>query len=205
MLAVGLLKAIQDACIAESGLEFVESKGKPFARFGTKSGGSNFERKLAVSTDSKIMRGDLVKVLYDADVRQRAEIDATNKNAGVTQGVGSLQYEFGQMVTGLTQRDDGSDGGVEVTFADGRQAHYDLVVAADGGSCLGPRPAMRHRGASARTHAAYYSIPRAGRGPRATTTSRAYIAHGSRGVLKRIGDRDVISNLISMKDIRQET
>jgi hypothetical protein len=172
---VGLIKAIQDACVAESGLEFVDSKGKPLARFGTNSGGSNFERKLAVSTDSEIMRGDLVKVPYDAGVRQRAEIYASNKNAGVTQGGGSLQYEFGQTATELTQCD---DGGVDVTFADGRQAHYDLnggggrrAGLADAAARVWGRgqrcgAAVQWR-ISMHTHSAYYSIPRL------TTTSRA--------------------------------
>ncbi|KAI1081429.1 putative monooxygenase [Whalleya microplaca] len=131
MKMMGIENSVRASLCSEPGMRFIDHRGKSKAFFkanksgtGTQSGTSEYE----------IMRGDLVRILFDA-----------------TKNLKGVKYVFGCYIKDFTQ-DEGSSGGkVHVTFSDGRQDYYDLLVGADGiGSAtrrlmLGPSfPDPRH-------------------------------------------------------------
>ncbi|KAL4954514.1 hypothetical protein BDW69DRAFT_183485 [Aspergillus filifer] len=125
---MGLEKAYREKIVHERGLAFVDSSGKQRAFFP--AGQSKNGRKLkdgvredgkedgegegvqGFSTDWEIMRGDLCRLLY-AGINRR-----------------NTECRFGIWITEL-QELDGQDG-VRVTFSNGSQGVFDLVVGADG-------------------------------------------------------------------------
>ena len=188
-----LMERIKAVCVDETGLAFVDTNGKTVAQFGINDpehGG------YGLTNEYEIMRGDLVRVLYEASLEKRAEVDKAGKGMG-----GELRYEFGTTVTELRQLDDDSEDkadseskGVEVKLSTGETRRYDLVVAADGqGSrtrCLvfgeaANAAALRPLG----LHAAYYSAPKlAGE----AGLAKAYNAPESRMMMTRTGtNRDI--------------
>lgn len=179
MEKAGLLDAIKARCVAEAGAELVNSKGKPVARFGV----SNPDKgQYSFTQEHEIMRGDLVKVLYEASLEQRAKLDAAGEGKG-----GNLTYEFGKSITALTQEKDG----VEVTFTDGQRRRYDLVVGADGQSSRTRRLAFGQAASDEAFypfgfHAAYCSIPKV---ENAGELAQGYFAPGGRWVLLRSADQ----------------
>ncbi|KAK8022273.1 hypothetical protein PG993_013040 [Apiospora rasikravindrae] len=178
---MGLQDTIKSLLVAETGLQFVDTKGKSIAEFGVTGGG---KRNYSLTTDREIMRSDLVNMLYEASLKRRKEID---DSAGPGKAEGSLKYEFGKSITELSQ----DDHGVDVKLSSGETSRYDLVVGADG---QGSRTRRLAWGADASAaafhplgiHAAYYSIPRAeGEGGMA----KWFIVPESRAIVMRNGDR----------------
>ena len=113
---MGLLDKVKSRCVDETGLEMVDSAGSRTAYFGASAAS---ERRLGLTSEYEIMRGDMVQILYDASMKQNAAI----------KGVGNvIEYLFGQTISSLNQSDEGAD----VTFSNGRKKRYDLVIAADG-------------------------------------------------------------------------
>ncbi|KAI1772248.1 FAD/NAD(P)-binding domain-containing protein [Hypoxylon cercidicola] len=182
---MGLLETVKEQCVNETGLEILDSDGKPVALFGINPSG---QRRITLTSEYEIMRGDLVNVLYKAGLEQYAKLkQRLGKGGGLT-------YEFGKTITDLTQSDDG----VGVTFSDGQQKRYDLVVAADGQASRTRRLAFGQEVNDAawkplRVHAAYFSIPRIeGEGGLA----RAFNALGRRLLITRTSDRPVTQVLL---------
>ncbi|KAJ5117241.1 hypothetical protein N7448_004181 [Penicillium atrosanguineum] len=182
---MGLMDEIKSRCVNETGLEMVDSKGKQVAFFGASAAG---ESRPGLTSEHEIMRGDMVQVLYDASLKQDAEVRATSGGtAGVT-------YEFGQTITALNQ----SPNGVEVTFLDGQQARYDLVVAADGQGSRTRRLAFGKEVSDASfkslgIHGGYFSIPRI---QDEGSLARGHLAPGSRMIMTRTSDRPVTGVLL---------
>lgn len=178
---MGMHDTIRPLLVAETGLQFVNTKGSSVAEFGVTGDG---KRNYSLSTDREIMRNDLVNMLYEASLKRRREIETS---AGPGKPRGSLKYEFGKSITELSQ----DDNGVDVRLSSGETARYDLVVAADGQGSRTRRLAWGAEANAAAFHslgiqAAYYSIPRAdGEGGMA----KWFNAPGSRSVLMRNGDR----------------
>ncbi|KAK8076521.1 hypothetical protein PG994_003793 [Apiospora phragmitis] len=178
---IGLKDAIKPLLVAETGLQFVDAKGKSLAEFGVTDGG---KRNYSLSTDREIMRSDLVNMLYEASLKRRREIDDL---AGSGKTEGSLKYEFGKSIVELSQDDDG----VDIRISSGETGRYDLVVAADGQGSRTRRLAWGAEASAAAfdylgIHAAYYSMPRAeGEGGMA----KWFNAPDSRSILMRNGDR----------------
>lgn len=106
MRRMGIEAAVRGKLVDEKGLQLIGDGGevKVFLR-ANKSG----RGRQSVTAEFEIMRGDLVRIIYDA-VRE-----------GCT-------YRFGTTVEDLDQRGDG----VRVRFSDGTAADFDLVVGADG-------------------------------------------------------------------------
>jgi len=180
MRKMSLLDTIKSHCVAESGMELVDSKGQPIMHFGVNDSNKG-DLAMALTSEYEIMRGDLVKVLYTASLNQRAKL---GKDLGKE---GGLTYEFGKTIAELRQ----SDNGVNVTFSDGQEMQYDLVVGADGQGSQTRRLAFG-QGASHEAfkslgiQSAFYSIPRVeGEG----AIAKAYIAQGRKGMMTRTGDR----------------
>ncbi|KAI0835618.1 FAD/NAD(P)-binding domain-containing protein [Hypoxylon sp. FL0890] len=180
---MGLFETIKSHCVNETGVEVLDSNGKQVATFGINPSG---EKRITLTNEYEIMRGDTVKVLYEASLKQNAELKEQGKG-------GDLTYEFDKTITELTQ----SDNGVDVTFSDGQKKRYDLVVGADG---QGSRTRRLAFGASSDAafrslgvHAAYYSIPRS---EDEGELARAYSAPGRRLVMTRTSGRPVTQVLL---------
>ncbi len=99
---MGVRGAIEEQHTGEKGLRFVDKDGETAGSFPV-------DKKGSLTREIEILRGDLVKILVEAN----------------PQGV---DYRFGNSIEKLD--DNGED--VSVTFADGSQENFDLVIAADG-------------------------------------------------------------------------
>ncbi|KAI2465530.1 FAD/NAD(P)-binding domain-containing protein [Annulohypoxylon bovei var. microspora] len=182
---MGLLDTIKSHCVNEAGIEVLDSNGKQLALFGVNPSG---QKRLTLTSEYEIMRGDTVRVLYEASLKQNAALKEERRKEG------ELTYEFDKTITELIQHDDG----VDVTFSDGQKKRYDLVVAADGQGSRTRRLAFGQEVNDAAfkslgVHAAYYSIPRSeGEGELA----RAYSAPGRRLVITRTSGRPVTQVLL---------
>ncbi|KAK7752620.1 hypothetical protein SLS62_005389 [Diatrype stigma] len=118
MRRLGLLDAVKAHAVDERGFQLVDENGKVQA---TMTANGTGEGRQAFTSDYEIMRGDLVNILYEESL----------KESGKAKGKGGIKYEFGVTVTELTQDDDGG-AGVDVTFSNGKQGRYDVVIGADG-------------------------------------------------------------------------
>ncbi|KAM4058867.1 FAD binding domain-containing protein [Hirsutella rhossiliensis] len=187
---MGLMDTFKSYCVDETGLEILNPNGKPTAVFGINPSG---QRRPTLTAEYEIMRGDVLKVLYEASLEQDSKLRRGPGKAG------SLTYQFDQTISKLTQSDDC----VEVTFSDGQKRRYDLVVGADGQGSRTRRLAFGQDTSdeafqSLGVHAAYYSIPRI---PGEGTLARAYIAPGRRLMITRTSGRPVTQVLLfTMKD-----
>lgn len=89
----------------EKGTDWVAEDDAVIARFEA----SESDTDLGPTAELEIRRGDIARIIYDA-VRYRAT------------------FRFGDSIAAVDQ----DDAGVDVTFASGRRARYDLVVVAEG-------------------------------------------------------------------------
>ncbi|KAI0534455.1 FAD/NAD(P)-binding domain-containing protein [Xylaria digitata] len=161
---MGLIDAVRQRAVPETGVAFVDTRGRPFASFGKNDSGHGAQ---AFTSEYEIMRPDLVDVFYRASLGLSADKDNGGKAPQtwgiVSSGNGNVRYEFGVTVTNLSQHDAET---VEVTFLDGRTAKYDLVVGADGQSSRTRRMILGGKEASDACFkpldlfVAFYQIPR---------------------------------------------
>ncbi|CCT72901.1 probable 2-polyprenyl-6-methoxyphenol hydroxylase and related FAD-dependent oxidoreductases [Fusarium fujikuroi] len=103
---MGLEAAFRSMSVKEQGLEFVNSSGKVIAYFPANTTGTGLQ---SFTTDYEIMRGDLIRLLYDR-TKDR------------------VRYVFGTTVDSFEQLDDC----VEVLFSNSDKGRYDLIIGADG-------------------------------------------------------------------------
>ncbi|KAI2464795.1 FAD/NAD(P)-binding domain-containing protein [Annulohypoxylon bovei var. microspora] len=128
MKRLGLIDVVREKVVHEAGSSFIDSKGRAYGTFGT-SGTDSGQQSL--TSEFEIMRGDLAQLLYEASRKDPAtgvmdpQPEQVNPEDEDRPGV---RYRFGVSPTALAQ----DDGGVDVTFSDGSQRRYDLVVGADG-------------------------------------------------------------------------
>lgn len=99
---MGIESKIREANTTETGLRYIDDKDNTVAEFPK-------DDSLSMTQELEILRGDLVKILYDE----------TKDN---------VQYIFGKYITAIAQ----DDNIVTVTFSDGEKMAYDLVLAAEG-------------------------------------------------------------------------
>lgn len=100
---MNLLDQVQDKHTTETGTVVLNRKGKPVAEF---LGGEG-----EFTAEFEILRADLASIFLDA-----------------TENLRDIKYMYGDHAKTLVEKDDG----VDVTFANGSQETYDLVVGADG-------------------------------------------------------------------------
>lgn len=104
---MGLLDEVKKYVVDEPGTEFVDANGKQFALFprmeNDKGGMQGF------TSEYEIMRHDLCQIL----------VKASKEN---------VNYRYGVSVTDFENNNDG----VRVTFSDGVEETFDLLIAADG-------------------------------------------------------------------------
>lgn len=131
-LKMGIVEEIRALNTTEIGLRFVNSDNHILAEFPAES-------SMSMTQELEILRGDLVKILYDH----------TEKD---------VKYIFGDHIIHLKQ----TENGVEVDFAGGRKDIFDIVVSAEGiGSAtrdlaFGNRPRYKYLG----LYTAYLTIPK---------------------------------------------
>lgn len=131
-LKMGIAEKIRALNTTEVGLRFVNSKNQTLAEFPAES-------SMSMTQELEILRGDLVKILYDH----------TSED---------VRYIFGDRIIRLDQTGDE----VEVLFGSGKKDKFDLVVSAEGiGSgtrdlAFGSRPCYKYLG----LHTAYLTIPK---------------------------------------------
>lgn len=175
---MGLEAAFRDVSIKEEGLEFVNSTGKVVAYFPVNKSGQGLQ---SFTTDYEIMRGDLIRLLYD-NIKDR------------------VQVVFGTTVESFQQLEDG----VEVHLSNGQKNRYDLLIGADGQwsrtrkQMLGPnaKDPIHFLG----VYAGYFTFPRHVKNGE-TYNATAYIAPGKRLLFSRRHRPDrVQAYLIGLND-----
>ena len=108
MERLGLLDALRDICVDETGVAFVDANNKVKAKFPVEVG----KKQQSVSSEFEILRGKWAALLYEK-----------------TKDLPNVQYILGNQVRKIEQTDDK----VCVHFEHERPSEwYDLVVAADG-------------------------------------------------------------------------
>ncbi|WP_348647304.1 FAD-dependent oxidoreductase [Aestuariivirga sp. YIM B02566] len=158
---MGLIGAIQSKLVDEAGVSFVDSRGRTKATIMANRSGRGAQ---SLTSECEIMRGDLVRILYDA----------TKDDVG---------YVFGKTVERFEQ----DDHTVLAHFSDGTSDTFDLLVGADGqGSRIrkdilpsdAGDPCLRMG-----IHMAYWFIPRT---PADDGNLRnTYLAPGGRMIMRR--------------------
>ncbi|KAK2062721.1 FAD binding domain protein, partial [Colletotrichum caudatum] len=103
---MGLEAAFRKMSVKEEGLEFVNSAGKVMANFPANRTGEGIQ---SFTSDYEIMRGDLIRLLYD--------------NTG-----DRVRFLFGTTIESFEQLDNS----VEVRLSNGQKDRYDLLIGADG-------------------------------------------------------------------------
>lgn len=180
-----LLPEFKEVCVKEAGLSMVNSKGQILMHQGVNDAKEDVGAGFNLTNEYEIMRGDIVKVLYNASLREASQLD---EKAGAGRE-GSLTYHFDTTITALEQ----SGNGATVEFSNGQRKCYDLVVAADGQNSRTRRMAF-DKGTNAEcfngfgVQAAYFNIPRL---PSDNDDAHTFIAPGGRAVLTRTGNRPV--------------
>ncbi|KAH7182345.1 uncharacterized protein B0J16DRAFT_356356 [Fusarium flagelliforme] len=135
---MGLEAPFRAASVKEEGLEFVNSTGKVVGYFPANRSGEGLQ---SFTTDYEIMRGDLIKLLYEK-VKDR------------------VRFMFGTTVESFEQLDNS----VEVRLSNGQKDRYDLLIGADG-QWSRTRKQLLGPGAEDPIHflgvyAGYFTIPR---------------------------------------------
>ena len=159
---MGLETPFRDISVKEEGLQFVNSNGKVVAYFPANRTGDGLQ---SFTTDYEIMRGDLIKLLYD-NIKDR------------------VHFLFGTTIDGFKQLGDV----VEVQLSNGQKDCYDLLVGADGQwsrtrkQMLGPgaKDPINFLG----VYAGYFTIPRHIKDGEAYNGT-VYIAPGKRLLFSR--------------------
>lgn len=195
MRKLGLLDKAKEVCVPEAGIAFVDTDGRQRAVFAANTSGQGQQ---ALTSEYEIMRGDLVNILYDAS------LEAGEAAARATGGTGGIEYRFSTTIAALTQNEDGQD--VEVTFASGQKARYDLVVGADGQGSRTRRLLFGEADGQAAFHSlrafvAYFSIP-----PAEGDSDLAQLCHlpGSRTVTLRANGRPVTQCYLTLHNADRE-
>ncbi|KAF2018473.1 FAD/NAD(P)-binding domain-containing protein [Aaosphaeria arxii CBS 175.79] len=157
---MGLLETIRSKLVDEAGVAIIDSHGNVK---GTIMANRSGQGRQGPTSEYEIMRGDLVRILYDATK-------------------GQVEYVFGITVESFEQ----DDKQVVARFSDGSSGTFDMLVGADGqGSrvrraILSPAAPEPYRRLG--IHMAYYFIPRE---PGDTNIRRTYHSPGGRMIFRR--------------------
>jgi len=100
--------AIRSKLVDEAGVSFVDSNGKVNATIMANKSGKGAQ---SLTSEYEIMRGDLVRILYEATHQK-------------------VKYMFGTTIETFEQDD--SNHSVFVRFSDGSYGTYDILIGADG-------------------------------------------------------------------------
>ncbi|KAI8578326.1 hypothetical protein K450DRAFT_247286 [Umbelopsis ramanniana AG] len=177
---MGLIDVVRSKVVDEAGMSMVDANNTPKATVLANKTGKGAQ---TVTSEFEIMRGDLVRILYDAT---KDDVD----------------YIFGVTVERFEQYEDH----VEVHFSDGRTDTFDLLVGADGqGSRIrkaiqpadAPEP-YRRLG----MYMFYWFVPRA---EMDTNLAKAYHCPGGRVVMSRSHSPTEAQAYFAFRDESEET
>ncbi|KAI1458803.1 FAD/NAD(P)-binding domain-containing protein [Annulohypoxylon moriforme] len=130
MKRLGLIDVVKEKVVHEAGFTFIDAKGGRHGTFGTSGTDTGAQ---SFTSEFEIMRGDLSQLLYEASIKdpKTGKLEPQPTAEEVTPEVEDkpgVRYRFGITPKVILQDDDG----VDVTFSDGTQRRYDLVIGADG-------------------------------------------------------------------------
>ncbi|KAK1763486.1 putative monooxygenase [Phialemonium atrogriseum] len=109
---MGIEDAVRAVRCPEPGMRVLDHLGRSKAYFPVNTSGKG----LSPTRELEVMRGDLVHILYEA-----------------TKSLKGVKYIFDSHIDSFAQDDEGSPAEkVHVTFSDGRQDDYDVLIGADG-------------------------------------------------------------------------
>ncbi|KAL4975137.1 FAD binding domain protein [Aspergillus desertorum] len=159
---MGLEGAFRSNAVPEQGMQMVDSTGRRRAYFPANKSGTGSQ---SFTSDYEIMRGDLCRIIYDA-TKDRAK------------------YVFGTSIETFEEK----GRAIEVRFANGEKARFDILVGADGQRSQTRKIMLGSDGEDPfhplNEYTAYFTIPRPMEdGEEYIATS--YIAPGGRFVLTR--------------------
>lgn len=175
-----LLDVVRSRLVDEAGVSFVTAKGKTMATIMANTSGRG---RQSLTSEYEIMRGDLVRILFDA-----------TKDA--------VAYVFGKTVERFEQ----DERQVIAHFSDGSSDAFDLLVGADGqGSRIrkailptaSPDPYLRLG-----MHMAYWFIPRL---PSDSNIRDTYLAPGGRMIMRRSHSPTETQVYFVLRDDSKET
>ncbi|KAF2830843.1 FAD/NAD(P)-binding domain-containing protein [Ophiobolus disseminans] len=136
--AMGLLDEVRRRNTKETGTQFIDPTGKPFAAFPIKEGSY-----ASLSSEYEILRGDLAALLFDA-----------------TRNHPNIEYLFETTITEVVTNNDDT---VKVELSNREAQEFDLLVAADGQwskirkQCF---PSESVKSIHTGMYAVYFTIPR---------------------------------------------
>lgn len=166
MKKMGIEAAVRAAVVHEPGTQLIDINGGVKAYFPATTDGTG---KQSVTSEFEIMRGNLVRILYD-----------------LTENRQNVQHLFDTTIDHFTQDDENDPHGkVHVSFRDGRQEDFDMIVGADGtGSktrrmMLGPDAPDPRRWLGG--YIGYFSVP-----PQAGDSDRFTFCHLPGGPVARV-------------------
>ncbi|KAL4898281.1 monooxygenase [Aspergillus ambiguus] len=157
---MGLLETVRSKCVKEAGISFVDANNNVSGSILANTSGKGAQ---SLTSEYEIMRGDLVRILYEATKDD-------------------VEYIFGKTVDRFEQ----DDQKVVAYFSDGSSDSYDLLVGADGqGSRIrkailppGTPDPYRRLG----EHMAYWFIPRR---ESDGNMCQVYLSTGGRRIMRR--------------------
>lgn len=176
---MGLLDTIRTKLVDEEGTSFVDGQDRTKATIMANKSGKGAQ---TLTSEFEIMRGDLVRILYDA----------TSSN---------VNYMFGLSVETFEQLEDK----VVVNFSDGHTNTFDLLVGADGQGSLirkailppnSPEPYNRLG-----LFSAYWFVPRS---ETDSTICKIYHCPGSRAIMCRSHNETETQVYFAIKDDSDE-
>ncbi|WP_432990651.1 FAD-dependent monooxygenase [Dactylosporangium sp. CA-233914] len=156
---MGLLDAVRGIRVDGPGVAFVDARGR---RWGTVMANTSGKGRQTMTSEYEIMRGDLVRVLYEA----------TRHHA---------RFQFGAGVDGFEQ----DAHRVRARFCDGTTGAFDLLIAADGqGSHIRTSllPPAENPYRPVGIHLAYWFVPRIASD---SSLRETYCAPGGRVIMRR--------------------
>jgi 2-polyprenyl-6-methoxyphenol hydroxylase-like FAD-dependent oxidoreductase len=125
----GLLDVVRSNLVDEAGVALVDARGTARATIMANTSGRG---RQSLTSEYEIMRGDLVRVLYEATKNP-------TKNATKKATKNGVEYVFGMSVEGSEQ----DEHRVVAHFSDGSSDEFDLLVGADGQDRASAAPSSR--------------------------------------------------------------
>lgn len=157
---MGLFDKVKNHLVDEAGVSFVNAQGKAQATIMANTSGKGAQ---SLTSEYEIMRGDMVRILYDA----------TKDN---------VKYIFGKTVERFEQ----DEKQVLVTFSDGTSDTFDILVGADGQGSYIRKAILPANSAEPYVklgiHMAYWFIPRT---QTDTNIRDTYNVPGGRMIMRR--------------------
>lgn len=178
MRRMGIESAVRAKVVDEPGTAFIDEHGNVKAFFGANKSGQG---RQSITSEFEIMRGDLVRILYD-------------------QTKDRCKYLFSTTVEDFENRGDG----VHVKFSNGKEDDFDLMVGADGqGSRTRRRlfPEAPQDFTFLKLYLSYFTVPQTDK-DKATKAGRILLLPGDRAIFTRVDNPNTMQVYLAYYDRR---